>query len=801
MFKFVKNFRISTKIILPIMVTAVLVLTFASVYSYNFNVTSLENATHEHLETAVQSRVHHIDSFLGKEKQKIEMIASSFIFKKLFDEDTSNYQENLETACARINKIVETDETVYELFVLNADGEVICSSAEENIGLDKSDDDYFMHGIDGTYIKDAYLSETTKKESLAFSAPITCETGGCLGVMVSRVETTALNEIVEDRAGLGETGEIYVINSEGYMITPSRQKEDTFLSEKVDTENAKNCLSMFEGLKQDELLDYETVDHGGHESVMISQNYLGVDGLGSHYPLHNMNWCVLAEIDKSEALSSSEELLKFSIIRILIVLLVFVIITYFLARLISGPILALIRGVKIVGEGDLNHKVGTDTTDEIGQLSRAFDEMTMSVKKSRAEIEQKVSEQTEQIVGQNDDLENKQKAILNVLEDVEEEKKISQREKKKIETIVNSIGDGVFVVDNDYKILLVNGVTEEISGYSRDEMVGKDYREHLNFRFEDNDKVNDKFVLSAISEGKVQEMANHTLLVSKDGKRTPVADSAAPLKDGKDVIGCVVVFRDVTHEREIEQMKTDFISVASHELRTPMTAIKGFLDMIINGDVGKVPNKEMAEYLDLAYEGNDRLIRLVNDMLNASRIEAGRMRFTLEDVNLDEMISRQMKDFETLAKDRKLKISYKGKKVSKVVVAKDKLMIVVNNLVGNAIKYTEKGSVTVSLSEKDEKIKISVVDTGPGIGKEDQDKLFKKFSQVDASIDRSSKGTGLGLYITKMIVDKLGGEIGLESEVGKGSTFYVTIPVKGSEASTKVAKAIELEATKITNQK
>ena len=176
--------NIRTKIILPIVLVAAIVLSVASFYSYFYNVESLVEAVAEHLDTTVSSRAHHIDTFLGDQKTKIELMASSAIFKKIFNDSSSDYEVNFENACKRVDKIVELDETIYELFILNKKGKIICSSSKENIGLDKSDDDYFTEGLKGAYIKDAYYSETTEKKSFAVSAPIMCETSGCLGVVV-----------------------------------------------------------------------------------------------------------------------------------------------------------------------------------------------------------------------------------------------------------------------------------------------------------------------------------------------------------------------------------------------------------------------------------------------------------------------------------------------------------------------------------------------------------------------------------------------------------------------------------------
>lgn len=619
-----------------------------------------------------------------------------------------------------------------------------------------------------------------------------------IGVVISEVNIDQIDEIMQESTGLGETGETYLVGQDYLMRSDSRfSEESTILKQKVETENARNCFL-------DANLPEERDEVESHK-VNISINYRGVSILGAHVYLPELKMALLAEIDESEALAPLNELLLISLLIGLVLIILIFLASYRISSFIGEPVRKLRRGMKIVQKGDLNYKVGTKSKDEIGQLSRSFDEMTTAIKKSRAEVDKKVKKQTQEIVATTEKIENQQKATLNILEDVEEEKDKVSKEKEKINTILYGIGDGVFVIDKDYKITIFNQVASDISGFTPKEAIGKKYNQILKFIYEKNGKVNDKFVKQAFATGKITAMANHTMLVRKNGENIPVADSAAPLKNKKGVvIGCVVVFRDVTEERQIAQMKDDFLSIASHELRTPMTAIKGFLDMVIKGEVGKVSNPKIKEYLELAYDGNDRMIKLVNDMLNASRIEAGRMKFILEDVQVEKIIQESVTELTEIARPAKIYLKFKKpkKSLSKIIAAKDKVRMVLSNLIGNAIKFTEKGGVTVSVEEKEKNIIVHIKDTGVGIAKEDLKKLFKKFSQVDASISRSGKGTGLGLYISKRIVNKLGGKIWIDSKgLGKGTTTSFSLPIKGSSVSKKAVAAIKREAMKIPDQK
>ncbi len=229
----------------------------------------------------------------------------------------------------------------------------------------------------------------------------------------------------------------------------------------------------------------------------------------------------------------------------------------------------------------------------------------------------------------------------------------------------------------------------------------------------------------------------------------------------------------------LDKQKDEFISIAAHELRAPMTAIKGYLSMILEGDAGEVPPK-IAEYLKEATEGNERLIRLVNNMLNVGRIEEGRMIYQMGKVALGRVVETVFNEFKVEAEKKQLEFKFEMPENlnDEIYVDQDRIHEVVSNLVSNAVKYTDKGVVAIKLSQPQAQIiRLEVSDTGPGISTKDKEKLFQKFSRVESSAGKAI-GTGLGLYISKLLIEKFGGRIGFESELGKGSSFWFELPVK-----------------------
>jgi len=495
-----------------------------------------------------------------------------------------------------------------------------------------------------------------------------------------------------------------------------------------------------------------------------------------------------------EVFAPLSEIIRASAISVTIAVILVIIIGLFFANYFVRPIKRLRRGVEVVEKGNMDYRVGTKSRDEIGELSRAFDKMVSVIKKSHAEVDRKVEEQTKEIVEKQKLLENQQKAVLNILEDVEEEKEKASLERDKTNAILQSIGDGVFVVGLDLKISIFNPIAAQLSGYTIKEAIGKKYDKILNFIFEKDEEANDQFIKEAITTGRIKEVANHTLLVRKDGTKIPVADSAAPLKDkdGK-VIGCVVVFRDVTKEREVDKMKTEFVSLASHQLRTPLSAIKWFLEMVLNGDAGKI-NSEQKEYLQQAFDSNERMVKLVNDLLNVSRLEMGRLAVQPEPTDLVNLCQALISELKPLFKAHNLNFKFSKPTGLKLINLDPKLISqVIGNFLSNAIKYTQGGGqVELAISLEKEKVKVSVKDSGIGIPKIQQVKIFQKFFRADNVVSRDTEGTGLGLYVAKKVIEVSGGEIGFTSVENKGTTFWFTLPLSGSK---KVSGEKSLENT------
>lgn len=366
-------------------------------------------------------------------------------------------------------------------------------------------------------------------------------------------------------------------------------------------------------------------------------------------------------------------------------------------------------------------------------------------------------------------------------------------EKAKAEAILGSIGDGVMAVDHSGKIILFNHAAETISGVSLKEALNQPYDKIAVFYNSKDNTLADGFIKTALS-GEKAGMARHTSLRKKDGTAVPVADSAAPILDINGMVdGAVVIFRDITAEQDLGSMKDDFLSIASHELRTPMGAIRANLSMILGGDYGLV-NKDLVEPLTDMKASTIRLVDLVNDLLSVSRIEAGRMTYKLAEFDINELLRSTVSSLAALGKEKGVLITLTPADTGMAQADVSKIQEVLNNLIGNSLKFTDKGAITVSPSMQKDMIEVLVSDTGMGITPVDQKTLFDKFTQITSAQVGRPIGTGLGLYISRETIRKMGGELWIKSSVpGKGSTFAFTLPKAQTEIAIKTQQALTQE--------
>ncbi len=344
------------------------------------------------------------------------------------------------------------------------------------------------------------------------------------------------------------------------------------------------------------------------------------------------------------------------------------------------------------------------------------------------------------------------------------------------------MSDGVIAVDVDKKIILFNRVVENLLGSSWQKSIGKNVDEVLRIVKEGTGQPVENIVDAVLQTGQSRIGSDQDCLVTEDGRLHPVDVSAAPIcENAGNVVGIVVVLRDVTREREIERMKKDFISSVSHELQTPLTSIIAYTDAILS--MPDLPEKSRREYILIVEEESKRLANLIESILEISRIESGGIQIVRQDVNVAAVIRRVLSALKPLADKRLIRLELDLPAVPLILKGDEtKIESVISNLVNNAIKFTpENGAINISVRLSASGgpaggLFISVADTGLGIPKESLPRIFDRFYRVYRP-GVKVPGTGLGLAIVKEYVEMHGGRIEVESEEGRGSNFTVILPL------------------------
>ncbi len=342
----------------------------------------------------------------------------------------------------------------------------------------------------------------------------------------------------------------------------------------------------------------------------------------------------------------------------------------------------------------------------------------------------------------------------------------------------HSVNFGLVLINPDLSCAFINPAAEVLTGHKGSEARGKRYQQILAFvTNEGKPEIPASDPVLRIFESR-QPIEHQKYNLMNGSRPFPVEASWFPIfNDQQEVLGAMVVIQETSRQKALEEMKIDFVSIVSHELRTPITAIKGYIDILLH-EVKLDP--EHVEMLKRVYISNERQLETVESLLNLSRLERGTIPIRPQSFQMEEMVSQVVSEVEAQAKAKglDLKFDYPRFALPKVWADPARAREVIINLCTNAIKYTDKGWVRVSITQNQTDLQLSVQDSGPGITPEVQAKLFAKFQRGEAALTETKQGMGLGLYITKQFVELMGGKIWLESEIGKGSTFSFTLPLK-----------------------
>jgi len=406
-----------------------------------------------------------------------------------------------------------------------------------------------------------------------------------------------------------------------------------------------------------------------------------------------------------------------------------------------------------------------EMNDAVGIACLARD--IIDLKKTQDELKETVRE-----------LKTSEKSISEAYNDLTVLEKEIEGEHNRILAIISNFSDPILFVNNEGRVQLFNPEAKKVFDL-KDNAMGEKIAKTNNFAIENFSKIiNRKFIVKPKSEAKFAVENEEEIEIEISEQKMTYKVTTRDVLDRGYFLGTIKIFTNLTREKEIDKLKSEFITIAAHQLRTPLTAIKWVIKSVMEGETGPV-NDEQKQYLEKGYESNERIITLVNDMLDVSRIEDGRFGYNFSKQNFLETLNEVVENLQGQIKEHHINFSMKiPSEVPLVTLDRDKITLVLQNLLENAVKYTpDNGKVSIDVKTTAKVLKVSVKDNGVGVPAEDQKKIFTKFFRAQNVMRMETEGSGLGLFIVKNIISKHGGEISFKSEEGRGTEFTFEIPL------------------------
>jgi len=804
------------------------------------------------------------------------------------------------------------------ILVIDTDGKIL-SQSKEDASLSRLDDFQsgratYRQALEGeTVYSNLILANETGKPNIIFAAPVRSEDEigkPIIGAVVGYLSWEPVLEFLETP----ESSKIYLLDESGKEIARDNMEN---VKDVLTNDYSQNAV--FLDASDNESKSIKSSGFADNSSYLTS--YAHEPG---RFDYKGLGWTIFTQTPLSLIYRSTVNTLIIIVGSIIfLALLASAGFWLFIQRMIVSPVYRLIDYVSRVGQSDLNAVMNIKSSDELGQLSKTIQHMAAQIQASRQYLESQIKDRTLDLEKTKRELEERQEAILNVLEDARELESSLKEEKNRTELIVSSMGEGLLVVDKEFNIAAINPTAERLMAISQNSAIGQPWAKIITAYQGDTEiPFEQRTSVLVIKKGVTipTRLEDNHYYLTKTGRKYPVVSVTSPItREGK-IVGAVKVFRDATSEKEskaiiertvqertrelakeqalsssilehagegivltndaglvtyinpaftmmvgykiealrgksfaseinafdlkdelippsqrsdaaavtaenqevkmfletatkekravisnaapirvegefkgvvrilhdynedltLQRQKDDFFSIASHELRTPLTVISGNLDTILAGYGQNQLGPEDTQLLKDSLEASERLIKIVEDFLNVSRLDQGRLTFSIRPVDYSKIFEDVVNELKSLAdpKGVTLELFYSAKNAM-VMADEGLLREIMTNLIGNSLKFTEKGSIKIESHIKGQILETTIADTGMGINPEMQGLLFQRFQQaMKRTLNRDAGGTGLGLYISREFARKMGGELWLvRSTPEQGSTFALSLPL------------------------
>ncbi|MFD1485469.1 cell wall metabolism sensor histidine kinase WalK [Lacticaseibacillus baoqingensis] len=567
-----------------------------------------------------------------------------------------------------------------------------------------------------------------------------------LGADLMRTDTSAANADIKttiNQAEITNTAELQVVDAKGTIRANSNINDQSDIGQKSASGNVKSVLyngQIFEGFQYGD-------NTGSTYTKIIPLKNPNATGDGS-----SVIGAIVISASMDSVYANINKIVRIFLIASLVAVVLGTLISIAISRAITRPIDEMKKQAIRMARGDYSGQVRIHGQDELGQLAVAVNNLSVRV---------------------------------------EEAQEASEAERRRLDSVLAHMTDGVIATDRRGNVIIINETALDMLSTRNEDVIGLSILKLLN--------IAKDYTLRDLLESQQEllldfsEQADHDLILR--------VDFSLIQRETGFISGLVAVLHDVTEQQKNERERREFVSNVSHELRTPLTSMRSYIEALSDG---AWQDPEIApQFLKVTQEETDRMIRMINDLLSLSRMDSGTSKIELETINLNEFFNYILDRFDMMLKtdnesagndnnrvqplpsSRKKRYTIRREITKRdlwVEVDQDKFMQVIDNIMNNAIKYSPEGGViTARLVETHNHVILSITDQGLGIPRKDINKVFDRFYRVDKARSRQQGGTGLGLAISKEVVEALGGRIWVDSQEGKGSTFYISLPYEPLE--------------------